>query len=252
MDLKGKELLEFTADKGAAKALSSYKKTIILGFLAGMYISIGYALYLKVLSASDSEWAGLVGSFLFPIGLLLIVVAGGDLFTGNILDVAVAYLLKKIPFKLLVRNWVVVFLSNALGAAFFAYTFGEVLGFSDALVASGTLEYAINGKLSGSPFEMIVSGMLCNILVTLGIWLSNSSKSNVGKMILLWVPIAAFVYLGFQHSVANLYLFASGLFAGVVTFGPVLSNLLFVVIGNIIGGGLIVAGLYAEAYRDNV
>ncbi|UUX33578.1 formate/nitrite transporter family protein [Fundicoccus culcitae] len=250
MDLKGKDLLEFTANKGADKANSSYKKMIILGFLAGLYISIGYALYLKAISSSDSEWAGLIGSFLFPIGLLLIVVAGGDLFTGNILDVAVSYLLKKVPLSLLVRNWVVVFLSNALGAVFLAYTYGEVLGFNDALMQTGTLQYAIDGKLNWSPWEMIVSGMLCNILVTLGIWLSNSSKSNVGKMFLLWVPIAAFVYLGFQHSVANLYLLTSGLFAGVTTIGPVLSNLLFVVIGNILGGAVVVAGLYAAAYGD--
>lgn len=249
MDLKGNDLLEFTAHKGADKAASSVKKTVILGFLAGLYISIGYAMYLLVLSKSESEWASLIGSFLFPIGLLLIVVAGGELFTGNVLDVGVAYLREKTSLRLLVRNWMVVFISNALGAVFLAYTLGEVLGFNSILMGTETLQYAIEGKVSGSPMQMVVSGMLCNIMVTLGIWVSNSSKTNVGKMVLLWVPIAGFVFLGFQHSVANLYLFASGLFGGLVSWSSALGNIFFVVIGNIIGGALIVAGLYTEAYR---
>lgn len=250
MDILGKDLLEFTGNKGQVKGNSPVKKTAILATLAGAYIAFGFILYLRVLSQWDHAIAGLVGAMLFPIGLLLIVVGGGELFTGNILDLGVSLFLKKISVGQLLKNWGIVLLFNTIGAVLVAYLYGDLLGFTDSMIANGVLPAAIGTKVDPTALEMVVSGFFCNILVTLGIWLSNSSKSNAGKMLLLWIPIAAFVYMGLQHSVANIFLLACGVFGGEITLFTMVHNLFFVILGNIIGGAGVVGGLYALAYNE--
>lgn len=250
MDLLAGELFAVTAEKGLKKTKNRLMKTLVSSMLAGVYIGIGYIAYLKTLSVSDGDYASLIGASLFPLGLTLVLVAGAELFTVNCMDVAMAFFSKKITFPALVKNWALVFVGNFLGSFLLAFVYGEGLGFTKTLLAENILGPVVLSKISSSPLQMIVSGMFCNIMVCLGVWLANSTKNNASKAILLWVPITVFVFLGLQHSVANMFLLSAGLLAGVNTFGQMLVNLLFVGLGNMIGGALFVGGSYSYLNKN--
>lgn len=250
MDLLGNDLLQYASHKGEAKAVEPLYKTAILGFLAGVYISLGYLLYFKVMSSITTDLNALIGALFFPIGLLLIVVAGGELFTGNILELSLGFYLKVISCKDMVKNWLVVLIFNAIGAMLTASCAGSVMHFVTNQNRD-VLEHMVLSKIDASPLEMIVSGIFCNILVTLAIWLADSSQSHISKMVLIWPPVAAFVFLGFQHSVANVFLLTMGMANGLNSLSQMMVNLFFVVIGNLVGGALVVGGMYAMAYKED-
>ncbi|RPA62406.1 formate/nitrite transporter family protein [Aerococcus agrisoli] len=249
MDILAGDLFALTADKGLKKTQTSLWHTFLLSCLAGIYIGLGYIAYLKVVSSVDGPYTSLIGASLFPLGLTLVIVAGAQLFTGNCMDVFMAYISKQISLKALIKNWALVFFGNFVGSFLLAFIYGEGLGFTQSLLASGELETIINGKISATPLQMIISGIFCNILVCLGVWLANSSKSNGHKMLLLWMPVTIFVYLGLQHSVANMFLLSAGLFAGVNSISELVINLVLVGLGNIIGGAFVVGGIYGQVYQ---
>ncbi|WP_195573795.1 formate/nitrite transporter family protein [Paenibacillus sp. 1001270B_150601_E10] len=249
--LKPKQIAEATVETGVAKARNPLLTTAVLGFLAGAFIALGYLLYIRVIASAPAEWGSFtsfVGASLFPVGLILVLLAGGELLTGNMMAVPLARMKGRITTAEVAKNLVIVTLTNFLGALFVAYFFGHVVG----LTASGAfLEKTVDvagHKIHDSFLQAFVSGIGCNWLVALAVWLSYGSKSFSGKILGIWFPTMAFVAIGFQHVVANMFVIPAAIFEGYYSWGEYLTNFVPVWLGNLTGGVVFVAGAYFLAY----
>jgi len=244
------QIAERVEAAGVAKAGLPLDKLATLGFLAGVFISIGAALYVMVMTGNDLGFGPgrLLGGVAFSIGLVLVVIAGAELFTGNTL-IVMAWADGKVGLGALLRNWIVSFFANTAGALAFA-----VLIWMSGILAFGgqteTIVKIAEAKLA-LPFDVaLVRGILCNMLVCLAVWLSFAAHDVVGKVVVIIFPIAAFVALGFEHSIANLYLIPLGVMAGAEgNLTGLVMNLIPVTLGNIIGGAGGVAMIYWVIYR---
>lgn len=243
-------------------------KSIVLGILAGIFISIGaFSAAVASHSVENAGLAKLVAGSVFPVGLVLIVICGGDLFTSTCL-MAVPCADKKVKFKKMLFNWIIIYISNFVGAILFAILIHEtkLLDFNNYKLGGYVLKVAIS-KASMSFPQALASGILCNILVSVAVWASMAAKDSAGKVAIIWFPIMAFIVGGFEHCVANMYYFTIALLnKGNLNYvhaynlteqklehlsiqGMVI-NLIPVTIGNIIGGGVIIGlGLWV-AFRE--
>ena len=230
---------------GVSKAQLPILQMFVLAILAGAFIGIGAAAYTAVMTGADATFgpSKLLGGVVFSLGLILVIIGGAELFTGNALMVMAA-VDRKITIRLLLRSWAIVYSGNFVGAAGLAIAFG-LTGLLDGPM--GILAAKIpEAKAALSPIEAFVRGVLCNALVCLAIWLSFAARTATGKILAILWPISAFVLLGLEHSVANMYFFPQGWLAGSgVTVIDALGSLVWVTIGNIVGG----AGGVALAYR---
>lgn len=236
-------------EAGVSKTQLGLVQIIALSLLAGAFIAFGGAFYTGVMTGADSGFgpARLLGGVAFSLGLILVVVGGAELFTGNALMV-MAWVDQRIATGAMLRTWLVVYLGNlagALGMAVLVWASGLLDG------ASGELAVRIaEAKVALSPFEAFVRGVLCNALVCLAVWLSFAAHSVTGKILAIIWPITAFVALGFEHSVANMYLIPVGQLAGAGGgVAGLAANLVPVTLGNIVGGAGGVALAYWAAYR---
>ena len=265
------EVIEQNIQNGIKKTNLTTKKLILLGIAAGFFIGIGAeASSLAMHGISNVGLARTVAGAVFPIGLMLIVLLGGELFTGNCL-ISMAVYDKKTKLKGIIRNLTIVYISNFIGAALMAWMINNCgqLNFSDGGAGAFTIKVAL-GKVGIDPMQAIVSGILCNVLVCLAIFMAATAKDVAGKCIAIFFPIFVFVISGFEHCVANMYYIPAGIFAlqnplyaakatelyGItaeqlsgLNFGTIFSNLIPVTIGNIIGGMVFVGLLYWYLYR---
>ncbi|HEX9862653.1 MAG TPA: formate/nitrite transporter family protein [Candidatus Bathyarchaeia archaeon] len=257
------EIAQTICDVGCKKTKLQLGKMFILAVLAGAYIGFGAQLSTAVkVGLADvvgTGFANLVGGAVFSVGLMLVVVGGAELFTGNNL-ISLACCHGKAAWSGLLKNWIVVYAGNFVGSVVLALiVFGGFYAFRDP-GAMGTLALNIaNAKVNLSFAEAVFRGIACNWLVCLAVWLAASSKDTIGKIFSCFFPIMAFVAMGFEHSIANMYFIPMGIFiqdfAGVAGAGANLNwmgflgiNLLPVTIGNVIGGVFFVAVLYWYAY----
>jgi formate/nitrite transporter len=192
----------------------------------------------------------LLGGVAFSLGLILVLVGGAELFTGNNL-IVMAWAERKVTSRQLLRNWVLVYLANfvgALGTVALFYLAGalELSGGAVGQTAARIAETKLNLDFSTAFFR----GILCNTLVCLAVWLNFAARDVAGKILAIIFPISAFVALGFEHSVANMYLIPLGMLAngGGIDFAALLRNLLPVTLGNIVGGSGLVALTYWLVY----
>lgn len=237
---------------GVAKAKMPTLPMLALGILAGAFIAFGAMFYTMAVTGSELGLGPtrVLGGLVFSLGLVLVVIAGAELFTGNNL-IVMAWAERKITTGLLLRNWALTYMANGVGA----------VGMAGLVVASGTLlmgEGAVlqtaitiaEGKVRLGFAEAFVRGLLCNMLVCLAVWLSYASHRISGKILAIVFPITAFVALGFEHSIANLYFLPLGALTGAegVTGATILANLLPVTLGNIVGGAVFVALFYWVIY----
>jgi formate/nitrite transporter len=244
-------IAELSIEAGTRKAHLPLPSLLVLGFLAGVFISLGFLLEIRVIGNTPKEWgsfAGFLGAAVFPLGLILTIIAGGELLTGNMMALTMAMLAKKISFGELVKNWFCITLTNFLGALFVAYFFGHVEG----LTASGpylakTVSIA-HGKLAENYLQAFISGVGCNWLVALAVWLSYAAEDVAGKILGIWFAIMGFVAIGFQHVVANMFIIPAAIFEGQATWAEWLRNFVPVFLGNAVGGGIFVALFYWFAY----
>src|SRR5699024_8538783 len=202
------QIVKAAIEAGEKKVNLPLTSTLILGFLAGTYISFGFLLYIRITADLPSHicvtLTAFIGEELFPIGLILILVAGGELVTGNIMVLTTARLSKRITTWDIVRNWSMITLSNFIGALFIAYLFGHVLGLTETgPYLSQTISVA-ESKINESFLMTLISGIGANWLVCLAVWLAYAAKNITGKILGIWFPIMAFVAIGFQHVVANM------------------------------------------------
>lgn len=242
---KPAEIAEKIRVAGAAKAKLPLVSMATLAVLAGAFIALGAVAYTMVMTGADplNGTDRLIGGMVFSLGLILVVVGGAELFTGNALIVMAAVDGQVSPGALL-RNWMVVYAGNFVGAVgvAVAVALSGVLDGSAAVTAITIAE----SKAALGWQEALLRGVLCNVLVCLAIWLSLAARAVTGKILAIIGPISAFVLLGFEHSVANMYLIPQGLMAGAsISATDFAHNLFFVTIGNVIGG----AGGVALAYR---
>jgi formate/nitrite transporter len=247
---------------GTAKTLLPWDKLLLMGFLAGAYIAIGGLLSL-IVTAGMIKAGYPVGLYrfvfgaVFPVGLMLVVIAGSELFTGNCMFPTVALLHRKASTVGLLKNWTGSYIGNFIGALFVA----GALSYLTALIIapSGTAaatpaflntQAVYNAKLALPFWDAFYRGIGCNWLVCLAVWLAVASDDTIGKIFGIWFPIMAFVAIGFEHSVANMffipaYIFANHMAGDPGVWGQFLAvNLLPVTIGNIIGGVIFVAMIY--------
>ncbi|WP_046212801.1 formate/nitrite transporter family protein [Paenibacillus wulumuqiensis] len=248
---KPQQIAMNTIETGVTKARSSWTQMLVLGFLAGAFIAIGFLLDIRVIANTPESWgsfANFIGASLFPVGLVLVLVAGGELLTGNMMAVPLARMAKRISTMELVRNLFAITVANLLGALFVAYFFGHIVGLTETgPYLAKTVEMA-GHKLEGNFLQMFLSGIGCNWLVALAVWLSYSADSISGKIMGIWFPTMSFVAIGFQHVVANMFLIPAAIFAGYYSWGEYLMNFVPVWLGNLTGGALFVACAYFVAY----
>jgi formate/nitrite transporter len=248
---------------GVRKAEAPVLTTFILAVLAGAFIALG-AVFATTIAAGSTTLPYGVAKLLiglgFCLGLVLVIVGGAELFTGNNL-IVMAWASGKVSTRALLWIWAIVYAGNFVGSVGTAIMifFSRQYLFSEGAVGATALGIA-NGKVGLGWIQAIFLGTLCNILVCLAVWLTFSARSTIDKIVAIIFPITAFVAAGFEHSVANMYFIpiglliknfdptfvaASGLDISGLTLGTfLLKNLLPVTLGNIIGGSLFVAAVY--------
>ena len=255
------QIAEKIEQVGVSKARLPLLQMVLLGMLAGAFISLG-ALYF-VLVASDATLgfaaSRVLGGVVFSLGLLLVVVAGAELFTGNNL-LMMAWADGRISSLALLRNWVVVCAANFAGAAGMAllvWLSGHP-AMNDGRVAA--LVVTLAGAKCAAPLAALFwKGVLCNILVRLAVWMAMAGRSVTDKFVAIVFPISAFVAAGFEHSIANMYLIPlamllqdsvpPALVSPALGVAGLLRNLAAVIAGNILGGSVLVALVYHLIYR---
>ncbi len=257
---------------GARKAAMNTSALFVLAVLAGAFIAFGAALATTVSTSGDTAMAfgvnRLLTGFVFSLGLILVVVGGAELFTGNNL-IVMAWANGRVTTFQIIRNWAIVYVGNFVGA--FGISVLMFLAGSHALGKSavGMTALSIANSKSGLGFGQAVAlGVLCNVLVCLAVWMSYSGRTAIDKVVAVVPPVTAFVALGFEHSIANMYFIPSGLlikslapesfwtqigrtpadFPSITMSNFFWGNLLPVTIGNIIGGAVLVGIVYWFVY----
>ena len=236
---------------GVAKVRLSLVQLSALAVLAGAFIALGAAFYTVTMTGLDTidGPARLLGGVAFSLGLILVIIGGAELFTGNAL-IVIAWVDGRVTALQLARNWAVVYVGNLVGALLLA---GLILqsGLMQGAVAETAARIAA-AKLDLPVSEAFVRGILCNILVCLAVWLTMAARTVTGKILAIIWPITAFVALGFEHSIANMYLIPIGIAAGAQGGAmDFLANLVPVTLGNVAGGAGGVALAYWAAYGRN-
>lgn len=256
---------------GVRKARLDVATLLALSILGGAFIAFGAMFATTVLAGSEGiipfGLSRLLAGIPFCLGLILIIIGGAELFTGNTLMV-MALAAGKIRLGEMLRAWLIVYCGNFIGAAATAllvFLSGQYLS-GGGKIAEVALKFAVNKTTL--PFEQaFFLGILCNVLVCLAVWLSLGARTTSGKVLAILFPVSAFVAAGFEHSVANMYLIPLGLMIrdwapvdmwqhigsssadfGALTWSSFFSSLLPVTLGNIIGGGGFVGGLYWFIY----
>lgn len=238
-----------TIEVGKTKANLSSRKMILLSILAGMFIALA-----GVGATFGNVYGGkIAGALIFPVGLIMVVIAGSELFTGNNLMLT-SWFKNEITWTKLLKNWCLVFLGNFIGAILVALlvTYSGVFdNIADSVVATATTKSNLNF------FEAIIRGVFCNFLVCIAVWMAFGAETIPGKILAIFGPIMLFVLCGFEHSVANMFYgpacifvaFKNGLTPENLNFSLFfINNLLPVTIGNIIGGAGMVGFTYYLIY----
>ena len=243
--------IEKIVETGVNKTGYPFLKIFILGFQAGAFVALGYLLSIRVTAVLPEHLQGLsslVGASVFPIGLILTLLVGGELLTGNMMAIPFAKLANRVTLYHVFINWFFVMISNFLGAVFIAYFFGHVVGLTDsAPYLTETVSIAAH-KLEATFIQAFISGIGCNWLVASAVWLCYSSDDLIGKIVGIWFPTMAFVAVGFQHVVANMFVIPVAIFAGYFSWFEYLHNFIPVLLGNAVGGAIFIAGAYWHAY----
>jgi formate/nitrite transporter len=254
---------------GVSKANTPVLTLFALAVLAGAFIALGAAFFTTVTTESGLGYgpARLLGGIAFSLGLILVVIAGAELFTGDNL-MAMAWAAGRLPALRMLRAWAIIYTGNfvgAIGTVLLVYLSGQ-WRFAEFAVGGNAVRIA-NTKATLDPVDALFLGVLCNGLVCLAVWLTYSARSNIDKAIAVLFPITAFVAMGFEHSIANMYFVPLGILlsdktavleaAGLASTSVadldwphfLFNNLLPVTAGNIVGGSVLVGLVYWFIYR---
>lgn len=266
------EVIDANMEGGITKVNLPLRKMILLGILAGAFIAIGGAVSnVAVHTISDVGLARVLAGTIFPVGLMMIVFVGGELFTGNCL-IAMDVYAGNVKISAFFKDLCVIFFSNLIGALFIDLLifFSGQLDYTSGALGAYTIKVALT-KVSITPVKAVTSGMLCNILVCVAILMAGASRDIVGKIFAIFFPICAFVIGGFEHCVANMFYIPMGMLAATnanyvakaeelygitakqletLTLAGSLRNFIPVTLGNVIGGTVCLGGLCYAIYKS--
>jgi formate transporter len=258
------EIAEAAVESGVAKAALRWDKVLVGSFLAGAYIAFGGLVAISVSSGLDPKtWGTLPTLFMgvtFCLGLVLVVLAGSHLLTGNMMLVPIGAMVRRITVGNLVGNLTLVTIGNILGSLFVAYFLAIKTGvIGSAGATPGTAAAMTFDRLSGiagakalheTPLQIFLRAIGCNWLVCLAVWIALGADSVGSKILGIFFPIMAFVAMGFDHVVANMFFLPAAMWAHVpgIGWGPILHNWVFAFLGNLIGAAVFVAGAYWYMY----
>lgn len=263
--LKPNEICDAAVGAGCTKAKLRVSQQAILGMLAGAFIAIGGAVSAVVShSITNVGLSKFAGGAVFPVGLILVVICGAELFTGNCL-MTVPLAGKEIKFGPMIKNWVIVYIFNFVGSVLIAFLVFKagVFGMNSGKLG-GTVIKVASTKAALPFWTAFCSGILCNFLVCLAVWGAFAAKDIVSKVVIIWFPIMAFVTCGFEHCVANMYYLTAGMFAKsnpsfvaasglsqdkIINGMGIVHNLIPVTLGNIVGGVVLVGISYFMVYK---
>ena len=268
------EITEATIQTGIKKSKMTIVNMIILGILAGAFIAFAAEgsnmASFNLLAKPETYGLGKVlAGAVFGTGLMLVLIAGGELFTGNTMMIA-GVLEKKVSIKAMLKNWFFVYVGNFIGSIFIVYMMSKSGLFSsgDSMLGAVTIKIAAY-KVGLTFIQAFFLGIMCNWLVCLAVWMAYGAKDMTGKIFAIFFPIWLFITSGFEHSVANMYYIPAGIMAkgnktltdaaAVLGVTPeklnhlnwetfFINNLIPVTLGNIVGGGIFVAAVYWVVY----
>jgi formate/nitrite transporter len=251
------EIAKVASATGAKKVHRTWDRVLVSAFLAGAYISFGALVAITVSSGLDiATWGTLPTLFMgaaFTLGLVLVLIAGSDLATGNMMLVPLGAMNGKVAVGDVVRNLTLVLLGNLLGALFVAYflavstgVIGDADSTGSAQLTFTRLAEIADGKTHHTAWETFLRGVGCNWLVCLAVWMSLAATSVSGKILAVFFPVMAFVAMGFDHVVANMFFLPAAIFAGTegANWGDTLVNWLLAGVGNLVGAVVFVGTSY--------
>ncbi len=264
------EISAVTVEVGVKKATTPYLNQFLLGILAGAFIA--FAAEGSNMGAfnlfADPQMYGLgkfVAGVIFPTGLMLVVLAGGELFTGNTL-ISMAVIQRRVSFQAMMINWFFVYVGNLVGSLLIAYMMvrSGLFNSGDSVLGGVTIKIAAY-KTNLDFTAAFYLGIMCNWLVCLAVWLAYGAKDMAGKILGIFFPICLFITSGFEHSVANMYYIPAGILAksnpawaeashlsaeklDALNWTSFIGNLVPVTLGNIVGGAVFVGGFYLFVY----
>ncbi|KGG79407.1 FdhC protein [Caloranaerobacter azorensis H53214] len=246
------EIAQATINAGIKKANLSALQMILLGIFAGIFIGFGAQADITVMQTLKNVDIGLMkfmGAAVFPVGLMLVVMAGAELFTGNNL-MTLALMDKKITLNQMLKNWFFVYLGNFIGSILLAAVVVKSGLYKIDTPATQLATKIAAGKIGLTFNQAFLRAILCNIIVVLAVWLATGAQDVISKIFACWFPIMMFVLSGYEHSVANMYFISLGKFLGLeTTWGQIWAkNLIPVTLGNIVGGAVIVPIVYYLVY----
>jgi len=259
-----KEIAQRVNDVGVAKVRLPLLSLIMLGLLAGAFIGLGGLYFVLIKSDASLGFAAgqVIGGVAFSLGLILVIVSGAELFTGNNL-LAMAWAEGKISTLDILKNWLVVCLANFIGAAGLAilvFLSGHT-DMNNGAIAEQYIKIAA-AKTSLPFWSAFFKGILCNVLVCMAVWMALAGRTVIDKAVAIVFPISAFVAAGFEHCIANMYIIPlamleqeyglTNLSVAAITWGGFFNNLIPVILGNLVGGSLFVALVYHIIYRRNI
>jgi formate/nitrite transporter len=253
-----KAITETGVKTGTTKAKLRWDKALVGGFLAGAYIAFAGLLAITVSSGMDPELWGTLPTFftgaVFALGLILVIIAGSELLTGNMALVPLASFKGRATLRELAQNFWWVLAGNLAGSLFVAYFLAVESGVITAdLQLERLTEIATAKGVEESEWQIFLRAVGCNWLVCLAVWMSLAAEDIAGKVLAIFFPIMAFVAMGFDHVVANMFFLPAAIFAGVdgITWWTAIHNWIFAFIGNLVGAALFVAAAYWYLYgRD--
>ena len=265
------EIAKRIAAVAEKKSGLDFFRMFVLAILAGVFIAFGAQFYTLVVHDSGLAFGlnNLIGGLVFCLGLILVVIAGAELFTGNTL-IVMGFIERRVSARQLLKGWSIVYLGNLVGSLVMVLLmyYTAQWGFHGAMVGGKALLIA-NAKVDMTFLEAFMRGIVCNVLVCLAIWLAFSGRSTIDKIVAVIFPVTAFVASGFEHCVANMYFVPMGLalngqpevlaaaqgmagqpimLGNLTVAGFIVKNLIPVTLGNIIGGSLLVGVIYWSVY----
>jgi formate/nitrite transporter len=245
------EIAEAGSENGVLRASTSLDKTFVAAILAGAYIAFGGLLAVIVTAGLDKTiWGNLptlITGGVFTVGLMLVVVAGADLVTGNMATVGIAVLQGKVNPGKYGIHLIVVLIGNLLGALFVGYFLTIKTGLLDPQPVLARLSAIATMKgETETESQIFLRAIGCNWLVCIAVWMAIGAQDIGGKILAIFFPIMAFVAMGFDHVVANMFFLPTAMFAHVpgLSWGDVANNLTFALLGNLVGASVFVAGAY--------
>ncbi len=250
--LNPKEIVNYASESARQKGRYSLSKVGVLSFMAGVYIAMGGLIAVLVgygvpgLADGNPAIPKLLMGMMFPVGIMMVVLAGGELFTGNTAYFIPAVLQGKTTWQRMLRNWSLVWIGNFVGALFFAYFLvylTEVVNYEHWIAG---FESIAKAKTSNPFYVTFLKGVGANWLVCLAMWLGMSAKTTSGKIMGLWWPVMVFVTIGYEHSIANMFFLPVAMMYGfdLSVVDLIVVNLIPATLGNIVGGSVFVGFAY--------